>query len=391
MISVNRERPGLCHVGGEDVHARIPMLQRLSDAFEPIAVGSDGHARFDGTGIAFHQYPLHRGVSPLHDMRSTKALTNLFEELRPDIVHAFDTKPAIYAMTAASQAGISVRMRTITGMGYLFSEDTFKTRSLRPIWTRMQRRIAPLISWTVFQNNTDRDHFHSNGLVAPEQSSVIEGSGVDESSLRSAMVNESGLKHLRQALGIGGGPVVMMAARLVIQKGVREFIAAARSIEQTRPDVSFLLVGPADGEGREALPLAELANVPGNTVVTGRRSDMVPLLQLADVFVLPSYYREGVPRVLLEAAMVGTAIVTTDMPGCREAVGGGQFGLLVPPRDAAKLETAILQMLDLQTRDALTALAAEYVRTKFSLARVTEQYRSLYVHLLNEAGRCSTL
>ncbi len=386
MIVAERQRPRLCHVGGEDVHARIPMLQRLSEAFVPIAIGSDGRARFEGTDIAFHHYPLNRGVSPLQDMRSTKALTQLFRALRPDIVHAFDTKPAIYSMNAAAKADIAVRMRTITGMGYLFSEDTFKTRALRLVWSRMQRQIRPLISWTVFQNSTDRDHFHSNGLVDPALSSIIEGSGVDEDILRAAMVDDRGLRLLRESLGIGGGPVVMMAARLVIQKGVREFIKAARAIERTRPDIRFLLVGPADGEGREALPPTELATVPRNTVVTGRRSDIVPLLQLADVFVLPSYYREGVPRVLLEAALVGTAIVTTDMPGCREAIGGGRFGMLVPPRDASKLEATILQMLDLPTRDALTVAAADHVRTHFSLARVTEQYRNLYVTLLEKSG-----
>ncbi len=389
MTSTPLPRPRLCHVGGEDVHARIPLLQKLSADFTPLAVGSDGSPRFQGTGISFHQYTLNRTVSPLADMKSVRELRTLFKTIRPDIVHAFDTKPAIYAMSAATQAGVPVRMRTITGMGYLFSEDTAKTRILRPFWTLMQRRVARHVGWTVFQNSTDRDYFHKHRLISPDRSSIIRGSGIDEAHLRQATVGEAGLAALRRTLGLADAPVVMMAARLVIQKGVREFIDAARLLYVQRPEVRFLLVGPADGEGREAISTAELSAVPPNVMVTGKRSDMVPLLQLADIFVLPSYYREGVPRVLMEAALMHSAIITTDTPGCRDVIDDGRFGMLVPPRDANSLALSIGEMLDKprDVRDAMTKEAADHVRSTFSLDRVAGAYHELYGSLLQEAGR----
>jgi glycosyltransferase involved in cell wall biosynthesis len=378
--------PRLCHVGGEDVYARIPMLERLADKFEPHAAGSGGGAQFLGTGIAFHHYHLNRSISPFDDRRSVRELRGLFEETRPEIVHAFDTKPAIYAMDAAAQAQVLVRLRTITGMGYLFSEESLKARILRRVWTRMQRRIAPHIHWTVFQNSTDRDYFHDQKLVVPERSSIIAGSGIDEPLLRSNMIDDLGIAALRKSLGLGDGPVVMMAARLVIQKGVREFIAAARLLQDSYPGARFLLVGPAEGEGREAIPAQELKHVPNNLVVTGRRPDIVPLLQMADICVLPSYYREGVPRVLLEAALMKTAIVTTDMPGCRDVVDNGRLGQLVNPRDPVALAEGIGAMLKLTPteRSAIAQQASAFVGDRFSLDRVTTAYRNLYLNLLEQ-------
>ena len=174
-----------------------------------------------------------------------------------------------------------------------------------------------------------------------------------------------------------------MAARLVRQKGVREYISAAKSLCGTFPNAQFLLVGPSDTEGRDAISTEELSSLPENVIWTGFREDVPALLQLCDLIVLPSYYREGIPRILMEAALLGVPIVTTDMPGCRDAIDQGRLGILVPPKSAEGLSQGIRTLLNMcdGERRSLGARCGSFVSQNLSLSRVTDQYRDLYIKL----------
>jgi glycosyltransferase involved in cell wall biosynthesis len=381
------DAPLVWQVGGEDVDARISFLRVLAqEGFRVGALGSGGARAFESAGIQFCAYPLERSVDPLADARSVATLTKHFRAGRPDIVHAFDTKPAIYAMIAAGLAKVPVRMRTVTGLGYLFSENDLRTRMLRAAYLVLHRLARRHVSWTVFQNCEDRDYFLAAGLSATHRVSVIRSSGIDPVAIAERTGTAAEIVALRRDLGLENRRIVLMASRLVVQKGVREFLDAARAIAATYKDVQFLLAGPMTGEGREAIPAAEVESAAHVVRALGRRSDLIRLMQMVDLFVLPSYYREGVPRVLLEAALVGCPLVTCDMPGCRDVVQDGVTGWLVPPRDGPALAATIGRALDSppEIRASITERARRLVESEFSLQKIASDYAALYHRLLAE-------
>lgn len=379
--------PTVWHVGGEDVSLRIPLLKQLRQrGFDVGAVGSESPHAFDAAGIAYFHYPLHRGISPLADRRSRTRLRELFAAHRPDVVHAFDTKPAILATMAARDAGIPGRVRTITGMGYLFSTNALPFRMLRPLYCGMQRRASSAAGVTVFQNRDDREYFRTRRMVADGSDALIAGSGVDVKELLASRPDAAALARLKQELNLDDRPVVTMIARLVRHKGVSEYLDAARRVTEAGTPAQFLLVGPLASEGRQAVSKTEIDRASDCVRWLGRRNDIVSLLSLSSMFVLPSYYREGVPRVLLEAGALGLPLITTDMPGCRDVVTSGENGLLVEPRSSASLADAIQQLLaDAPARARMGRAAQSRIAGGFDLHRVADEYAAVYHRSLDHA------
>lgn len=374
--------PTVWHIGGDDVRMRIPLLLALRDrGFSVGAVGSEPATPFREHDIPYRRYALSRWINPLQDRRSVRALRELFERHRPDLVHAFDTKPGVLVPAAARD--LTTCVRTVTGMGYVFSSNSPLARALRPAYRNAQQQVAGLTAMTVFQNPDDRDYFLGNRLVRPGRDALVLGSGIDDTEFRNRRPDPEGLERLRRELALEGKQVVTMVARLVKTKGVLEYLRAAAEVRRQRPEVRFLLIGPQASEGRQAVPLKTLQQAGDAVQWLGARDDVPALMALSDLFVLPSYYREGVPRVLLEAASLGLALITTDMPGCKEVVEHEWNGLRVPPRDAPALARAMLSLLDRpDLRRTMGARSVERVEP-FALARVVEQYEAIYRRLLN--------
>jgi len=385
LIAKRAGAPRVWHVGGDDVHLRIPLLLRLRAAGFDVAAAGAGCARlFEAAGIPYFEYGLAPGLSPLADLRARGRLARLLREQRPDIVHAFDTKPGLLVPHAARAAGGVVCTRTIVGLGRLFARDDLAARVGRAVYRGAQKHVAPGCALTVFQNEDDRREFVKHGLLKGRPHALVRGSGVDADALRAAAPGAERVAALRRELGagVGEGALVLMVARVVASKGVREFMAAAAELRAERA-ARFVLVGPADGERAASALRRELEASPDVSWL-GRRDDVPALLAAADVFALPTYYREGLPRVLLEAAAMRVPIVTTPVPGCREVVQDGVTGLVVPPRDARALAAALRRLLDdAALRNRLTAAADERVRSQFSLERVAAEYAALYRQLLN--------
>lgn len=379
--------PMVWHIGGEDVRMRIPILLALKEkGFRVAAAGSEDSAPFDRQGIEYHRYRLERGIAPYRDFLTRRQLTALFREHRPDIVHAFDTKPGILVPAAARAANIKCSLRTLTGMGYVFSSISPLALALRPIYRSIQKRASRFADVTVFQNTDDQTYFESTGLVEKTRSVLVKSSGVDIKALENGRVGAEKLESLRSELRVGDGPVVTMIARLVKHKWVLEFLEAAREIKRTTPGCSFLLVGPQASEGRQAVSKTVVESYRDAVNWLGPRSDVPALLSLTDVFVLPSYYREGVPRVLLEAGAMGIPLVTTDMPGCRDVVRHGHEGLLVKPRSPDSLAEALCSLLASKDRRlAMGRAARQQVIDNFSLAQVVDNYSSIYLKLLENS------
>jgi glycosyltransferase involved in cell wall biosynthesis len=374
-------------VGSDDIRLRIPYLVELRRrGFDVTMLGSEAPEPFSERDIPYQRYALSRALDPAADWRTLRELLSLFRRHRPSVVHSYDTKPAMLASFAARLAGIPVRIRTVTGMGYVFSSHSPRALVLRPAAHVMHAAASRAASMTVFQNRDDHAYFLRHRLAPRDATSLIPGSGIDVELLRSKRPSAEALADLRRELGIEGRRVVTMVSRLVRSKGVLEFCAAARAVRRERPDVEFLLVGPLGSEGWQAVPRDA---VEGNPDVRwlGPRPDVAALLAISDVFALPTYYREGIPRALLEAGAMGLPLIATDMPGCRDVVRNDWNGILVPPRNVQALKDALLSLVG-ASRETLSQMGERsraHVEENFTLELVTEAYAELYRRLLESA------
>ncbi|HEX9426315.1 MAG TPA: glycosyltransferase family 4 protein [Candidatus Polarisedimenticolia bacterium] len=367
-------------VAGDDARLRLPLILDLRRrGFDVTAVGSDDPRPFVESNVPYHRYSLTRDLRPMSDARSFSHLLRLFKEQRPDVVHAFATKPALLAPIAARRAGVPCVVRTIAGMGSVFSSQSLPYLALRPLYRLLQRRASEASTVTVFQNEEDLEYFRRNDLVPRGRERLVRSSGIDPATLAAAVPGRDDLTRLRESLGLNGHLVVTMVSRLLKHKGVREFISAARQVRSVMPGTAFLLVGPAHPEGFKGVSVAEVEASSADVTYLGPRGDVPALLAMSDLVVLPSYYREGVPRVLLEAGALGLPLITTDMPGCREVVRDAWNGLLVPPRDASALAAAIRRLLS--NRDERLSMGRrnrEHVPEQFSLERVAGAHAEIY-------------
>ena len=365
-------------VGGDDHELRIPFLRRLAKlGFEVTAVGSGAPEPFARAGVPYLQYPLHRFLDLLADVRSLRRLTALIGEQRPDLVHGFDTKPSLLVPLAVAQAGIGRAIRTINGLGYVFSSRAPLALALRPIYRGLQRHVAPRTAMTVFQNSHDLSYFQTRGMVRPGRGRLISGAGVDVAQLRAAMPGAEHLARLRAELQLEGKTVVTTVARLTRQKGILELLEAAAVLHRRHPDLVVLLVGARESEGPFAVPAAAIERHRDYVRALGPRRDVPALLALTDIFVLATY-REGLSRVLLEAMAAGRAIVTTRVPGCTDLVRDGWNGFLVAPKAPGELAQAIERLLGCPPlRQEMGDRSATFV-DGFSLDRVVKEHADLY-------------
>lgn len=384
-------KPRVALVGGPDVDARVPLMRALADRFELSAFGSEPSlaAKFAAAGFPFSPYPLSRRIAPWTDRRSFTTLRARFHELRPDVVHCFDTKPGVYGCLAARAASVPVVVSTITGLGALYSSSGLRTRLVRTAYEILQRRACSRSDVTVFQNHDDERQLLAARVATAGRTQVILGSGVDCDAFAGACTDAVGRARVRRELGIPEDAVVAtMIARVTRSKGVLPFVAAARAVRAAAPRAHFLLVGPDDRDSLDRLDDAELAELRANVTWPGRRDDVAAVLAASDLLVLPTAYREGIPRVLLEAAAAGLPLVTTDSPGCNEACAHGENGLLVPVGDDAALAAAVLRLVqDERMRADFAARSQTRARTLFDLRVVADQVAALWTRLLARAGR----
>ena len=374
----------LC-VGGEDHSLRIPFLHALRQrGFRVSAAGSGKAAPFSQAGIPFFPFQLDRFVNPLADWKTLGSLARLFAELSPDLVQSFDTKPNLLVPLAARRARALSVVRTINGLGWIYSSRSFKASLLSPVYRNLHRLAARSTTATLFQNREDMAFFERHRLLGRGLSRLIPGSGIDVDKFERARLSGPSREELRRALGLSGIEVVITVTRLTRQKGIPTLLEAAALVHANRPGVRFLLVGPRESEGPLAVSEAELERHAAYVTVLGPRSDIPSLLQVADVFAFPTEYREGVPRALLEAALAGLPIVATRMPGCSDVVEDGKSGFLVPPRSPRLLAGRIIELL--RKRDAAAAMsgrAAHRVRQEFGLDLTVERYAKVYDDVLN--------
>ena len=280
-----------------------------------------------------------KSLNPLQELRLLVYLCQLYRREQPGLVHHFTIKCVVYGSIAALVARVPARVNAVAGMGYVFTNQALKARLLRPVVRGLMRLVlngrgARLI----LQNNDDMAAFAKAGLARPELTRLVMGSGVDLTRFTPPASSV-----LQTQAGYGVQPTrVVLAARLLWDKGIAEYAEAARQLRAKGLPIRFLLAGAPDPGNPAAIPQATLDGwqAEGLIELLGQVSDMAALFATADIVVLPSY-REGLPKSLIEAAACALPLVTTNVPGCREVVTHEVDGLLVPVKDAQALASAI--------------------------------------------------
>jgi glycosyltransferase involved in cell wall biosynthesis len=281
-----------------------------------------------------------RSVNPLRETALLMRVAGLLRRERPALLHSFTIKCAAYGSLAARLAHVPARINSVDGLGYVFASSERKARLLRPVVCALLRAaLHGRGTQLILQNPDDKAAFERFRLADPGCVDLIPGAGVDCT------------RYVPRGMRDGAPeprPCVLLAARLLWEKGIAEYAQAARLLRAQGRQVRFLLAGMPDPGNPAAVPEARLREWTEEGVLEwlGHVGDMRGLYASVDIVTLPSYYREGLPTSLTEAAACGLPLVTTDMPGCREVVTDGRDGLLIPPRDAAALATAIARLLD---------------------------------------------
>lgn len=347
------------------VNFRAGLIGALQGAgFEVIAVApadAPMQARLEAMGCRFVAAPIDAaGLSPWRDLKTLLALRRIVAEWRPAAWLSWTIKPNVYGSLAAAWAGVPA-FPNVSGLGTAFIRRNLLTLVVKALY-RWGFRRAPVV---FFQNETDRAVFVEGGMVRDRQAALLPGSGIDCALWRPDNWIRPAPRHF------------LMLARLVADKGVREFVAAARLVKAQWSDARFTLMGFLDVANRTAIGAEEVAQWEreGIVVYAPAVDDVRPAIAAADFVVLPSY-REGLSRVLLEAAALGRPIVATDVPGCREVVEEGVNGFLCAPRDATSLAAAMARAAAVDDADWLAMARAGRARTeqRFSLEQVVARY-----------------
>lgn len=368
-------RPLLLFVVTEDwyfLSHRLPMARAAQAAGFEVAVATrvgDGRAAIEAEGIRV--FPLgwqRRGAGLKGEIKAVLELVRLYRRLRPAIIHHIALRPALFGSLAAHALSGAVVVNSVAGLGYAFIGREWRARLLRAamllafrlLW-RGRRR------WLVVQNADDLAFFTDNRIVAADRTVIIRGSGIDTTAY--APCAEP------------AGPVrATLVARMLWDKGVGEFVAAARLLRAKGVQLVCTLVGMPDPANPKSVPEAQLRQWAEEGVVEwwGQRADIAQVWAQSAIAVLPSY-REGLPKALLEAAACGRPLVATDVPGCRELVRDGVNGLLARAEDAASLAAALDRLAgDASLRKRLGEQARRDAETVYADGVVARAIGELY-------------
>ena len=329
--------------------------------------------RIQSQGFTHHTVPFARsGQNPLNELGTLFRLVKLFQCVKPNLVHLITIKPVLYGGIAARLAGIKSVVSAVSGLGTVFLAESVVARFRRGLVIFLyraafkQKRLA-----VIFQNPDDRDALLCLKTLKNEQARMIRGSGVKLADYPCFPEPE-------------GKIVVVMAARLLKDKGVFEYVEAARLLQDRGIEVEMRLIGSADPGNPTSVKQKQLDNweTDGQVKLLGFRKDIAAQYAEANIVCLPSY-REGLPKSLVEAAACGRAVVTTDVPGCRDAITPGVTGLLVPVKDAVALADVIQTLIkDPELRSSMGQAGRALAEEAFTIEKIVEQHMDIYRDLI---------
>lgn len=353
------------------------ISHRLPIAIEAIKEGYDVHLAcgitdkrelIENHGITLHEIPFSRSdISLLGELKTLLVLSKVIRAVNADIIHSITIKPVIYANILAKMLGNSRRVSSISGLGYVFIADGLKAHLRRSIVSSLYKLALSGAQTVIFQNSEDRDTLSKLGIVCTEQEVLIRGSGVN---LDDYLVTPEPEQEM----------VVMLVARLLADKGVNEFVEAAKLVKAQCSNVRMVLVGELDFGNPKSITNKQLKLWVDSDIIEhwGYSHDIPKTMSEANIVVLPSY-REGLPKCLIEAAACGRAVITTDVPGCRDAIEEGKTGLLVPARSINQLAEAILILINnKKIRQSFGRNGRSLANTAFNIDDVIIKHLDIY-------------
>lgn len=336
----------------------------LAKGYEVLVTGPDQTDvdRIRELGAEFVEIPMNKtGTSIAGDLKYLWKLFQIMKQEKPDVTLGYTVKPVVYGAIAAKLAGVKNINGMVTGGGYTFTATTAKAKVLGMIVRLLYRIGFACTDHVIFQNPDDLEEFCAKKLTKRKKSHVVNGSGVN-------------LEHF-EVRPLPEKPVFFMLSRLLKSKGVVEYLEAARSVREKKPDVRFCLLGKYETQMQDAVPreLVEQAIADGVIERFEETSDVRPYYEQSSVYVLPSY-REGTPRTVLEAMAMGRPVITTQTNGCRETVEDGITGYLVPVRDVEQLATRMLQLAENpELVRSMGAAGRRYCEEKFEVSKVNQK------------------
>lgn len=346
---------------------RGPLIERLAAENVRVAAAAgqmnhDHKKRIEALGATVIEVPVERtGTNPFADLKLLLSLIGTMRQERPDVFLGYTVKPVVFGTIAARLTGVRHRVAMIEGLGFAFNESPEAASTVGKVVRALYRFALRFANKVVFLNEDDRSQFVSQGYVTEQQAVLIDGTGVNIE------------KFQLEPLPPDGPFTFGLIARLIYEKGLRIYVDAARIVRQAYPDTRFMLAGPFE-PGPGGATQEEVESWSDVVEYVGTISDVPGFLRACHVFVLPSYYREGVPRTILEAMSMGRPVIVSDGPGCRVTVQESYGnGLLVQPRDSEELADAMVWAIE--NRDSLEKMGRsgrQLVLDRFEEQRVTE-------------------
>ena len=315
-----------------------------------VLVPDDGYVEdIKKEGISVYTYPLDRkSLNPIKVFKSIYSIKKIINSLQPDIIHSYRIQPNfIVALVGRYKKSIKI-VNHITGLGYAFASNTFKSYIYKKISLLIYSFLSKKSDVLVFQNDDDMNLLKENG-INNDKFVLIMGSGVDENLFDVQKISVEEKNKLRKELNISENTIVIITvARLIWEKGIKEFVEAAEKLSTKYQNLLFLSVGWIDESNPSAIPksfIEKYSKLP-NIKFLGKRYDIKELLAISDIYVLQSYYREGIPRSSLEAMAMSLPIITTEMPGCKLTVDNEYNGYKIPPKDTNALINKLKMLIN---------------------------------------------
>ncbi len=357
---------------------RLPIALQAKNAGYSVHIAAPKQGRYKeivNHGLTFHPIAMERsGFHPFRDSLSMIHLFSLFRALKPNVVHNVAMKPMLFGSLAATFAGVPCLVNAVAGLGYVFIGDGLTKRILRAMMVLGFRFLLRHPNQRIiFQNPDDQRTFQSHGIANRAKVTLIRGSGVDLSKF----------VYVPEPDGI---PKVLLVSRMLRDKGVQEFTEASAILKAKGVPVQMILVGDIDTGNPASLSHEQILSwvKKGWVDWLGPRDDIARLMASANIVCLPSY-REGLPKVLLEAAACGRAVITTDVPGCRDAIALDETGVLVAVKDSASLADSIERLaMQSDLRADMGRKGRLLAEKEFDIAKVVEKHLEIYRELMTE-------
>ncbi len=340
---------------------------------------------FKNAGIIFLPISIKRGMGSIFDnYKYFQQVKKICRANRFDLCHNFTPKVSILGSWAQKKAGIKNIVCSVSGLGYVYASSKFIHKILRIILNKAYKIVFSFCQKVIFQNPDDLKFFIDKGIIIKEKAELIMGSGVDCGYFQKEKADISEAEAIKRQLGLNGETLVVMISRLLWQKGVKEFVEASEKLRNSR--IKFILVGPIDKENPDFVPSKNISEWEEKGLIQylGERKDVREILFLSDIFVFPSYYREGIPKVLLEAGAMGKPIVAADNVGTREVVENGVNGFLVRPQKSQDLSEAIVKLVENSgLRQRFGQASRQKILQQFSDEIVINKTTEIYNSIIN--------